>query len=224
MTQVAAHVSVPTAGLCFLQSHPRTAMEHLASLAQGTLDVIPHQALKVCVSSFGDKTVHLPEQTTLGIVMSSPAHTVANGLAFPGVAGANQREIDGGEEGSDTNSIATWEDEVRVDSGDDTVRREGLQMLGDSQDMWSSRLGKICVANYRIDRTSWAELIHQAPYRAGQRSRKIKEAQTNRMRDAGVMKPTLAEWASQIVSIPRKNGTLRFCVDYSRLSAVTVRD
>ena len=39
-----------------------------------------------------------------------------------------------------------------------------------------------------------------------------------------VIEPSKSPWASPIVLIPKKDCTLRFCVDYRKLNEVTVKD
>jgi len=43
------------------------------------------------------------------------------------------------------------------------------------------------------------------------------------MLKAGVIEPSCSPWTSNLVVVTKKNGSLRFCVDYGKLNSVTRR-
>jgi hypothetical protein len=46
----------------------------------------------------------------------------------------------------------------------------------------------------------------------------------DRMLEAGVIEPAVSPWASNVVLIRKKNNSLRFCIDFRRLNAMTTKN
>ena len=44
------------------------------------------------------------------------------------------------------------------------------------------------------------------------------------MQEKDVIQPSSSPWASPIVLVQKKDGSARFCVDYRKLNAVTIKD
>ena len=48
--------------------------------------------------------------------------------------------------------------------------------------------------------------------------------EVNRMLEHNLIQPSESPWASPVVLVRKKNGKLRFCIDYRKLNSVTQRD
>lgn len=51
-----------------------------------------------------------------------------------------------------------------------------------------------------------------------------KKAQLDKMLDAGVIQPSSSDWASEPVLVRKKDGSMRWCIDYRALNEKTVKD
>ena len=97
-------------------------------------------------------------------------------------------------------------------------------MLKQHESLWSGKLGEISATKHHIRLIEGARPFKSAPYRAGPKTRELEEEEVKRQLEAGVIEPSNSEWAAPVLFAPKKDGKLRFCIDYRRLNAMTVKD
>jgi hypothetical protein len=81
-------------------------------------------------------------------------------------------------------------------------------------------LGRTSVVVHDID-TGDSLPIRQPPRRPPTALQPVIEKEVQAMLEAGVIEPGQSPWSSPVVLVRKKDGSIRFCVDYRRLNAVT---
>ena len=84
-------------------------------------------------------------------------------------------------------------------------------------------LGRCSVLKHRID-TAGAAPIRQPMRRTPQGFEQEEEKYLKDQIDAGVIRPSNSPWSSPVVLVRKKDGGVRWCIDYRRLNDVTVKD
>ena len=84
-------------------------------------------------------------------------------------------------------------------------------------------IGRTLLVQYHID-TGSHRPIRQPLRRHPFKHLEIIDRQVDEMERHGIIEPTASPWASNVVLVRKKVGSLRFCVDYRRLNAITYKD
>ena len=66
--------------------------------------------------------------------------------------------------------------------------------------------------------------IKQRPRRLPLAKREAEREEVDKMLQAGVIEPSSSPWASPIVLVTKKDGSIRYCIDYRQLNNITLKD
>ncbi|KAI4885672.1 hypothetical protein NFI96_028253 [Prochilodus magdalenae] len=89
--------------------------------------------------------------------------------------------------------------------------------------LFSEKPGRTAVTQHSI-RLSKDEPIRQTTCRVPARLVPELKNEVEEMLKMGIIEPSDSEWCSPVVLVPKKDGGLRFCVDFSKLNAVSAFD
>lgn len=69
--------------------------------------------------------------------------------------------------------------------------------------------------------TGNARPIKQQPRRIPLHKKEAAREEVERMLNAGIIEPSSSAWSSPIVFVTKKDGSIRYCIDYRKLNEVT---
>lgn len=119
--------------------------------------------------------------------------------------------------------MAILERVIFPDSLDDSTKRDILQILDRHPGCFTKDRKGTTYGVHVID-TGESKPIRCHPRRVSEAERIIISEHVRKMLEAGVITPSKSPWNSPVVLVPKKDGSMRFCVDFRKLNAVTKRD
>ena len=105
----------------------------------------------------------------------------------------------------------------------ETQRAQLRNLLDNFRDVLSNEPGRTTIAEHSIE-TGNANPVRLQPYRIPHAYRDTVRQELEEMEQKGIIEPSTSEWAAPIVLVKKKDGTLRFCVDYRKLNSRSQAD
>ena len=119
--------------------------------------------------------------------------------------------------------IETYRDVSISDELTDEQKKEVKELLAKYPDVLTSIPGKTELLEHDI-KLSTAEPVRSKGYPLPYKTREIMESEIDEMIELGVIEPSISPYSSPIVLVPKKDGSVRFCIDFRKLNKVTEFD
>lgn len=117
-----------------------------------------------------------------------------------------------------------WQSEVDMFESYLKFHDQILQILTHLLSMGDGHLVLIRIAKHRTNFLPNSDHTRSALYQAGHNKRKFQLIEIEKIHFQKVVEPAETKWAALVVFAPKKDGSLRFCVDYRKLKSLPCRD
>ena len=119
--------------------------------------------------------------------------------------------------------IETYRDVCISDELTNEQRKEVRELLAKYPDVLTSIPGMTELLEHDI-KLSTAEPVRSKGYPIPYKTREIMESEIDEMIELGVIEPSIFPYSSPIVLVPKKDGLVRFCIDFRKLNKVMELD
>ncbi len=94
------------------------------------------------------------------------------------------------------------------------------QLQADFADVFSHLPGCTDLVKHHIE-TLPGEVARSRPYHLPKHKKNVVQEELKAMLDLGAIEESHSDWASPIVVVPKTDGSVRFCVDYRKVNAMS---
>jgi deoxyuridine 5'-triphosphate nucleotidohydrolase len=192
----------------------------------------PADKLRVRLCNVSNQTVHLPPGMSIGVIEACQnvdarsIHSMRDVLLATKASTREHACFTNAESGvlqelSEEDFAQTINQELP-----DHQRKLLLDKLMANRDVFArdtSEFGRTNLAEHAIELIDDTP-IRLRPYRYAPKEQEFIREEVQRMLKQGVISPSQGPWAFPVVLITKKDGTIRFCVDYRKLNKVTKMD
>ena len=98
------------------------------------------------------------------------------------------------------------------------------QLIRTFPGVFSDQPGRTTKLQHQIKLLPGSQPYNSPPFRYAPARRQVIEDNLKEMTDQGIISPSQSPWAAPVILAPKKDGSLRFCIDYRKLNTMTVRD
>ena len=173
--------------------------------------------IQICVVNTDNRIQVLKKGTDLGRV--EVAEVLESNPAKPNAASVHKTSV---KDEDVIHSLMTNLPSELTEAQREAVR----QLLTENEAVFSKGeydIGRTPLVEYRIDTGDHRPIrqpLRRQPFKYLQQI----DEQVEDMRRHGIIEPAASPWASNIVLVRKKDGSLRLCVDYRRINAITYKD
>lgn len=190
-----------------------------AGLTHGVTSIKANEPCNIIVANFAKVQVELPKEITLdNAILPRPAEV----YRLEPVSEDNRQRIATKADRPQEEAAKTSLSQIDIDCFTEREKALLMNMLNRHKSVGSGEPGEIQATLHRIDWIPGTRPARAHPYRVGPQAQEIEDLQVNRTLHAGVIELAQSELGSPMVLVPNPYGSLRSCVYYRGLNALTV--